>query len=272
MVRLDGNDIKAIDKVANDSNSTTAAVLRAAVQIGLPVLILDPSLVRQLDSGTITGRAVIDRIISRGITKAEELQDIYNKAASKSSLKPTEDEFANLPGPGSMGPQLEDLVAGKDEWYYIRGLHRRLKKLEEQSEAIKVRDPQYGVVDTHLPKLHWEPICRLAKLKGISRLDAFKLMRETGLRLSGGSESIAGSEYQGDNDIIGQSALSDYLNAADLYGKQIGVTMEDAIEVFYAESVKSSVATSALQSPTSKVSKKHKKAKESAQPKRRASG
>lgn len=104
-LRLKRSLLEEIRELTKGAAFTMQEVLRAAIQLGLPHLKSNPKLVTKSEAGL--------------------LPKSLGQSAKQNPNTPPPD-----PG-GEHGPTMEELIQGKDEWWHIRELEHRLKKLEE---------------------------------------------------------------------------------------------------------------------------------------------
>jgi hypothetical protein len=310
-LRLKRSLLKQFRELTKGQSFKVAEAMRAAILLGLELVKKDKALVGMAESGMQSGEAMLKRVFENWRIDAE-------MKGQSSEGGSSEDDFARLPDNEMMGPRLEDLVSGKDEWYYIRKLHQRLALIEAGLVSIPVReglrkssgipgdyrkaalsiskargispDEAYrnivdsvealvqqkgiksedglsmiiplqadsnapAVIDTTIPKAHWGPVNQLAKTKGISEKKAFILLMQTALKLSGNAPAKNAGAVDEEDDAIPEPQLYDYLGSTHDYGKQQGVTMEEAFQLILAEAMKATGAAPTARRKLSSASK-----------------
>lgn len=170
-LRLKRSLLKELKDVTKGQSFTVAEAIRAAIVLGLELVKKDKGLIGIVESGMQPGETIIKRVFENWRIRSEMKEES------------PDDEFANLPSADSMGPTLEDLVGGKDEWYYIRKLHQRLRKLENDYRIVKAVNPGHGIVDYSLPPGIVDAVITVASECNVSQTDALWLLTATAHRL-----------------------------------------------------------------------------------------
>lgn len=163
---MDTQLIDRLKQVEDASKETFSAVMRAAILVGLPYLEENPRLVKPADAGMIPGK-----VLSKDQYSQDTAQQTLELATGRGEATPLKLEQRTK--------ELEEVKAT------TANLDARLKKIEAGFTTIQLHDPDGNVFNQDIANLHFDMVNNIAKARGVSIEEAYRLFTLATLQMTG---------------------------------------------------------------------------------------